>query len=118
MNYPDSTQHQVQRAEELVCWTGRERLRFPWYRLRLTISETNYASRRMVELQLALPAKRPTAPQPRRTKPDPWFPPVVDGAVSLPDPAASGPPHADPVHGSRRGRYPIWSPSRTSCGRR
>ena len=62
MNHPESTQHQVQRAEELVSWTGRERLRFLWYRLHLTISEMNYASRRMVELQLALPPKRPTAP--------------------------------------------------------
>ena len=43
------------RAEELVSWTGSERLRFLWYRLRLTISEMNYASRRMVELQAALP---------------------------------------------------------------
>jgi hypothetical protein len=49
-------------AEELVRWTGRERLRFLWYRLRLTISEMNYASRRMVELQAGLPSKRPSAP--------------------------------------------------------
>jgi hypothetical protein len=59
MNRPDSTK---QRAEELVSWTGRERLRFLWYRLRLTISEMNYASRRMVELQMGLAPKRPTAP--------------------------------------------------------
>jgi hypothetical protein len=32
-------------------WTGRERLRFLWYRLRLTVAEMNYATRRMVELQ-------------------------------------------------------------------
>jgi hypothetical protein len=62
MNHPDSTEHRVQRAEELVSWTGRERLRFLWYRLRLTISEMNYASRRMVELQMALPPKWPTPP--------------------------------------------------------
>ena len=62
MNHPDSTEHRVQRAEELLCWTGRERLRFLWYRLRLTISEMNYASRRMVELQMRLPSKWPTAP--------------------------------------------------------
>ena len=62
MNHPDITEHRVQRAEELVSWTGRERLRFLWYRLRLTISEMNYASRRMVELQMRLPDKWPTVP--------------------------------------------------------
>ena len=51
MNHPDTTAHQVQRAEELVSLTGRERLRFLWYRLRLTIAEMNYATRRTVELQ-------------------------------------------------------------------
>jgi hypothetical protein len=55
MNRPDSTEHRMPSAEELVRWTGRERLRFLWYRLRLTISEMNYASRRMVELQMRLP---------------------------------------------------------------
>jgi hypothetical protein len=41
--------------EESVIWTGRERLRFLWYRLRLVVQEINYASKRMVELQLRLP---------------------------------------------------------------
>jgi hypothetical protein len=40
-----------------VARTGRERLRFLWYRLRLTISEMNYASRRMAELQAGLRSK-------------------------------------------------------------
>jgi hypothetical protein len=31
--------------------SGRERLRSLWYRLRLTIAEMNYATRRIVELQ-------------------------------------------------------------------
>jgi hypothetical protein len=31
--------------------SGRERLRFLWYRLRLTIGEMNYATRRLVEVQ-------------------------------------------------------------------
>jgi hypothetical protein len=57
MNHPASTGHRVQHAEDLVSWTGRERLRILWYRLRLIISEMNYASRRMVELQLRLPPK-------------------------------------------------------------
>jgi hypothetical protein len=55
MNHPHTTDQQPQRAEELVTWTGRERLRFLWYRLRLTISEMNYATRRLVELQTRLP---------------------------------------------------------------
>jgi hypothetical protein len=37
--------------EKSVSWTGRERLRFLWYRLRLTVAEMNYANRRMLELQ-------------------------------------------------------------------
>jgi hypothetical protein len=51
MTHSHTTEHQVQRAGELVQWTGHERLRFLWYRLRLTISEMNYATRRLVELQ-------------------------------------------------------------------
>ena len=50
--------------EKSVSWTGRERLRCLWYRLRLTISEMNYASRRMVELQMRLPSQWPAAPPP------------------------------------------------------
>jgi len=37
--------------EKSVAWSGRERLRCLWYRLRLTIAEMNYATRRTVELQ-------------------------------------------------------------------
>ena len=37
--------------EKSVSWSGRERLRYLWYRLRLTIAEMNYATRRVVELQ-------------------------------------------------------------------
>jgi hypothetical protein len=37
--------------EKSVSWSGRERLRCPWYRLRLTVAEMNYATRRTVELQ-------------------------------------------------------------------
>jgi hypothetical protein len=69
MSHPDSTEHRVQRPEELVSWTGRERLRFLWYRLRLTVSEMNYASRRMVELQIRLPSEWPTVPQGRAQRP-------------------------------------------------
>ena len=37
--------------EKSVAWSSRERLRHLWYRLRLTVAEMNYATRRMVELQ-------------------------------------------------------------------
>ena len=55
MNNPDPIEHQAQRVDELVSWTGRERSRILWYRLRLTVSEMNYAARRMTELQMRLP---------------------------------------------------------------
>jgi hypothetical protein len=37
--------------EQTVSWTGPERLRCLWYRLRLTVAEMNYATRRTVEVQ-------------------------------------------------------------------
>jgi len=37
--------------EKSISWSGRERLRCLWYRLRLTVAEMNYATWRMVELQ-------------------------------------------------------------------
>ena len=37
--------------EKSVSWSGRDQLRCLWYRLRLTVAEMNYATRRMVELQ-------------------------------------------------------------------
>lgn len=42
---------QRRRLEKSVSWSGRERLRCLWYRLRLTVAEMNYATRRMVEVQ-------------------------------------------------------------------
>jgi hypothetical protein len=41
----------ARQLEKSVSWSGRERLRCLWYRLRLTIAEMNYATRRTVELQ-------------------------------------------------------------------
>ena len=38
--------------EKSVSWSGRERLRCLWYRLRLTVAEMNYATRRTVELRV------------------------------------------------------------------
>ena len=40
--------HQLEKS---VSWSGRERLRYLWYRLRLTVAEINYANRRIVEIQ-------------------------------------------------------------------
>lgn len=37
--------------EKAVSWTGAERLRCLWYRLRLTVAEMNHATRRVIELQ-------------------------------------------------------------------
>ena len=47
------------RLEKSVSWSGRERLRCLWYRLRLTVAEMNYATQRiadprMIELQAPL----------------------------------------------------------------
>jgi hypothetical protein len=55
MNHSHSTEQPAQPAEKLVSWTCRERLRLLWYRLRLTVREMNYATRRLVELQTRLP---------------------------------------------------------------
>ena len=71
MNHPDNIEHRVQRAEELISWTSRERLRFLWYRLRLTISEMNYAQRLLFELQTGVPPKPPAAPQAASKKASP-----------------------------------------------
>jgi hypothetical protein len=37
--------------ERSVSWSGRERLRCLWYRLRLTLGDINYANRRILEIQ-------------------------------------------------------------------
>jgi len=42
---------QRRRLEKAISWTGPERLRCLWYRLRLTVAEMNYATRRVVEVQ-------------------------------------------------------------------
>lgn len=55
MNEPHVTEDQLRHADKLVSWTLGERLRFAWYRIRLTICEMNYATRRMTELQMRLP---------------------------------------------------------------
>ena len=41
----------TRQLEKTISWTGPERLRCLWYRLRLTVAEMNYATRRVVETQ-------------------------------------------------------------------
>jgi hypothetical protein len=53
---PGPSEHlQLRRLEKTGGWTRHERLRIAWYRLRLTVQEMNYATRRLVELQTRLP---------------------------------------------------------------
>jgi hypothetical protein len=53
---PAPSEHlQLRRLEKTGGWTRHERLRMAWYRLRLTVQEMNYATRRLVELQTRLP---------------------------------------------------------------
>jgi hypothetical protein len=54
-------QAQMRHLEKTGGWTRRERLLILWYRLRLTVQEMNYATRRMVELQTRLPGQPPHA---------------------------------------------------------
>jgi len=58
---PDSADFtQRRQLEKAVSWTGPERLRCLWYRLRLTVAEMNYATRRTVEVQASwIAADRP-----------------------------------------------------------
>jgi len=46
-----AARRQVRHLEKMGGWSRGERLRFLWYRLRLTVAEMNHATRRMVELQ-------------------------------------------------------------------
>jgi hypothetical protein len=50
---------QKRQLEKSVSWTGRERLRCLWYRLRLTVQEMNHATRRIVESQAPWILRRP-----------------------------------------------------------
>jgi hypothetical protein len=45
---------QQRRAEELVCWTYGERIRFLWYRLCLTVQEIIIANGQVIELEMGL----------------------------------------------------------------
>jgi hypothetical protein len=53
MNHFHATGQQ-RRAEELVYWTCGERIRFLWYRLRLTAQEMACATGQMTEFQMGL----------------------------------------------------------------
>jgi hypothetical protein len=71
------------RLEKSVSWSGRERLRYFWYRLRLELADINYANRRIVELQI------PWIADPQwHMKTDP--PPPSMNLHGSPGPAANG----------------------------
>jgi len=53
MNHSHATGQQ-RRAEELVCWTCGERIRFLRYRLCLTVQEIIIANGQMIELEMGL----------------------------------------------------------------
>jgi len=60
---------QRRRLEKTVAWTGRERLRCLWYRLRLNVAEMNYATRRVVEVQAPwIAGDRPAEPAGAQTR--------------------------------------------------
>jgi hypothetical protein len=61
MKHSDATGLQ-RRAEDLVCWTVSERIRFLWYRLCLTAQQIVYANGRMMEWEMGL---TPPDPAPR-----------------------------------------------------
>jgi hypothetical protein len=52
---------QLRHLEKTGGWTRYERLRIGRYRLRLTVQEMNYATRRLTELQAGLPERRSSA---------------------------------------------------------
>ena len=64
MNHSHATAHH-QRAEELICWTRRERIRFLWYRLCLTVQEIIIANGQMIELEMGLTPPDSTPPDAR-----------------------------------------------------
>ena len=46
---PEEAAMHRNQLEKSVSWSGGERLRFLWYRLRLTVAEMNYASQRIAD---------------------------------------------------------------------
>ena len=56
--------------EKTGGWTRPERLRIAWFRLRLTVQEMNYATRRLVELQAEIEPRAGSAGLARQQRPD------------------------------------------------
>ena len=55
MNHPHTPEHQGAARGKAGLLDLPRAARFLWYRLRLTVHEMNYATRRLVELQMRLP---------------------------------------------------------------
>jgi hypothetical protein len=64
MNHSRATGQQ-RRAEELVCWTCGERIRFLWYRLCLTLQALACAAGQMAEFPMGLPPPDSAPPDAR-----------------------------------------------------
>ena len=64
MNHSDATGQQ-RRAEELICWTCGERIRFLWYLLCLTVQEMACATGQMIGFQMGLTPPDSAPPPPR-----------------------------------------------------
>jgi hypothetical protein len=50
-----STDQVSSQLKTIIGWTWRDRAGHVWHQLRAAVEEMNYASRRLVELQMRLP---------------------------------------------------------------
>jgi hypothetical protein len=57
LDQAEDDSRQLRQLARAGGWTRRERLSAGWYRLRLIVQEMNYATRRLTEKQMALPAE-------------------------------------------------------------
>lgn len=57
MGSPQRDRIEKRQLERLVSWTLGERLRYSWYRLRMTLGEMNYASWSLLGPMAPLPAE-------------------------------------------------------------
>ena len=127
-----ATHQHIQRSDRHHIRRG-ERLRFPWYRLRLTVAEMNYATRRMVELQAPWisgdsplnPRRHPaaTSQQGPAARPLPAVPmtccrPQPDRCAARPQPGSRSTPSpvaCPPAERPDRGRSPHYWPLPRRC---
>jgi hypothetical protein len=96
--------------EKSVSWSGRERLRCLWYRLRLTVAEMNYAAWRIADPRVTeLQAPLISDDHPSRLHGAPGNRPAI--RASMPVTSASNRPHGTGPRGTQGSRYeeePYW----------